>query len=296
VRQVNQNIKFLRKKNKLTQEKFAQAIGIKRSSVGSYEEDRAVPPVEVLAQIASAFALSVDVLLYQRLDIALLNTSVNQPLQDTSQPTEIEIEEKAIAQNEFSDFPLFASLPDPKPPKNQSSIQEFKSPSTYKNSAKIPSSSSGIPYLNKGQIKRFINETDKEAFLSMQVTMHFPFLAYSECFLALDAPLDFPLNESVLLVEISYDLSKIQSGENHILFLKSGDYIYRRLYSQLHIKGTVLCSSDKAGIQSEEIDGAEIVGIGLPKSFISLEMPKPEIDTQNLKTKLNELNLLISRL
>ena len=36
---VNENIRFLRKKKGWTQEKFSHKIGIKRSLVGAYEED-----------------------------------------------------------------------------------------------------------------------------------------------------------------------------------------------------------------------------------------------------------------
>jgi DNA-binding XRE family transcriptional regulator len=36
---ISQNIKFLRKKKGITQQQFADEVGIKRSLVGAYEED-----------------------------------------------------------------------------------------------------------------------------------------------------------------------------------------------------------------------------------------------------------------
>ena len=54
------NIKFLRKKKGLTQQQFADQIGIKRSLVGAYEEERAEPKYELLKNIASFFEITVD--------------------------------------------------------------------------------------------------------------------------------------------------------------------------------------------------------------------------------------------
>jgi transcriptional regulator with XRE-family HTH domain len=54
------NIKFLRKKKGLTQQQFADEIGIKRSLVGAYEEERADPKYDLLKKIALFFDISID--------------------------------------------------------------------------------------------------------------------------------------------------------------------------------------------------------------------------------------------
>ena len=41
---LNENIRVLRKKLSLTQDQFAQQLGIKRSLIGAYEEGRAEGP------------------------------------------------------------------------------------------------------------------------------------------------------------------------------------------------------------------------------------------------------------
>lgn len=58
-----QNLKYLRKLKGFTQEEFAEKLGIKRSLVGAYEEERADPRLEVLEIIADMFKLSLDDLL-----------------------------------------------------------------------------------------------------------------------------------------------------------------------------------------------------------------------------------------
>ncbi len=54
------NIKFLRKKKGLTQQQFADEIGIKRSLVGAYEEERADPKYDLLKKMAIYFDVSID--------------------------------------------------------------------------------------------------------------------------------------------------------------------------------------------------------------------------------------------
>ncbi|UEG48536.1 LexA family transcriptional regulator [Ferruginibacter lapsinanis] len=61
--QAGQNLKYLRKLRGWTQEEFAEKLGIKRSLIGAYEEERADPRLEVLEIVSDIFKLSLDELL-----------------------------------------------------------------------------------------------------------------------------------------------------------------------------------------------------------------------------------------
>jgi transcriptional regulator with XRE-family HTH domain len=61
--QAGQNLKYLRKLRGWTQEEFALKLGIKRSLIGAYEEERADPRLDVLEIISDMFKLSLDELL-----------------------------------------------------------------------------------------------------------------------------------------------------------------------------------------------------------------------------------------
>ena len=65
--QAGQNLKYLRKLRGWTQEEFAVKLGIKRSLVGAYEEERADPRLEVLEIVGDTFKLSLDELLLKDL-------------------------------------------------------------------------------------------------------------------------------------------------------------------------------------------------------------------------------------
>jgi transcriptional regulator with XRE-family HTH domain len=65
---ISSNIKFLRKKKGLTQQQFADAVGVKRSLVGAYEEDRADPKYDLLKKIAIYFEVTVDDFINETID------------------------------------------------------------------------------------------------------------------------------------------------------------------------------------------------------------------------------------
>jgi len=65
--QAGQNLKYLRKQKGFTQEEMAELLGIKRSLVGAYEEERAEPRLEVMQIICDMFKLSLEDFLFKDL-------------------------------------------------------------------------------------------------------------------------------------------------------------------------------------------------------------------------------------
>jgi transcriptional regulator with XRE-family HTH domain len=65
--QAGQNLKYLRKLRGWTQEEFANKLGIKRSLIGAYEEERADPRIDILEIVGDIFKLSLDELLLKDL-------------------------------------------------------------------------------------------------------------------------------------------------------------------------------------------------------------------------------------
>ena len=65
-----QNLKYLRKLRGWTQEEFASKLGIKRSLIGAYEEERAEPRTDVLEIIGDIFKVTLDELLLHDLSVA----------------------------------------------------------------------------------------------------------------------------------------------------------------------------------------------------------------------------------
>lgn len=62
------NLRYLRKKKGLTQQQFADLMGIKRSLVGAYEEHRAEPKYELLKKIVDFFDLTIDEIVDEKIN------------------------------------------------------------------------------------------------------------------------------------------------------------------------------------------------------------------------------------
>lgn len=65
--QAGKNVKYLRKLRGWTQEEFATKLGIKRSLIGAYEEERADPNLAVLESVSEIFKVTLDELLLKDL-------------------------------------------------------------------------------------------------------------------------------------------------------------------------------------------------------------------------------------
>ncbi|MEP4534495.1 MAG: LexA family transcriptional regulator [Cyclobacteriaceae bacterium] len=77
---IAENIKYLRKQDGLTQEQFANEVGIKRSLVGAYEEGRAEPRLQTLLKIGKVLGVTSDDLISKDLT--------------TDKPTPVSVKEK----------------------------------------------------------------------------------------------------------------------------------------------------------------------------------------------------------
>lgn len=62
MKKIATNIHFLRKNKGLTQEQFADELNITRSRVGSYEEGRSEPGIDILITLSNYFNLPIDAL------------------------------------------------------------------------------------------------------------------------------------------------------------------------------------------------------------------------------------------
>ena len=70
---LSENIKFLRKRKRLTQNDLAETLGTKRSSINNYENGTAIPPMNVLIGLSDLFNLSIDTLV--RINLSSLRES-----------------------------------------------------------------------------------------------------------------------------------------------------------------------------------------------------------------------------
>ena len=66
---IGKNIKKLRKFHKLNQTEFADIFGLSRANIGSYEEERAEPKIDVIIKIARHYRIDLEIILTRELKI-----------------------------------------------------------------------------------------------------------------------------------------------------------------------------------------------------------------------------------
>ena len=71
-----ENLKKLRKINKLSQLDLAEKLGVTRQSISYYENGNVEPSINFIIQLSSLFNCSIDSLLFEKHDTDLLNVEV----------------------------------------------------------------------------------------------------------------------------------------------------------------------------------------------------------------------------
>lgn len=59
----NENLKFLRTKNKLTQAELGKILNLSRSTISNYEAGKMQPSIETIIEISKYFKITIDSLL-----------------------------------------------------------------------------------------------------------------------------------------------------------------------------------------------------------------------------------------
>lgn len=321
---VSNNIKYLRRLNGLTQEQFSRRIGIKRSLLGAYEEARANPNLENLKTIAQVFGTSVDSLI--KTDIRKIRETpgislgqsttgimdqVKMPVNDTvSTFQKKEVEPQPIAkiideyfqeekeeqsvrsENQFVHNRVNYTIPE----QNFTSFSENQHNNNKSlNESLHKSFEIRIPYVKRSQIKDYLANYTKTEYIKTLTTFSMPFVN-SEKSRAFEMGSDFPLQNSIVIGNAIDHWTNILDGKFYILITPQQGIIYRRVYNQIKVKGTLLLSSDDSSIPSFEISLKSIAEIWEVSAFMSKELPEPRISLERAKSLIEELSLELNQL
>ena len=308
---ISNNLKYLRRINGLTQDQFARRIGTKRANVGAYEESRAVPPVDTLKIIANTFGITVDD--FVKKDIRKLRETPDltfgfeaKPFYSQDPPLE-KPSLKEIIHNNDDPFDLPPPIGDlmrqflgNEAPLVQENSNEFRTTERVSQSVTLKPSFEREPYVSPA-IAPTITETQKSNNqpnnLNIQLVNRFQFNEYlirysdfgflkslaSFClpnlpigdFRAFEAGEDFAFEGALLIGNLVGNWQEIKDGKNYVLVTKSQGSMYRRVYNQVKIKGTLLLSTDNNRFPSSEISFMDVIETWEIKSFVSQILPEP---------------------
>jgi len=242
----NNNVKFIRtEKFDLSQTEFADLLGITRGKVGSYEENRADVPVDLMQKLVKLYnttfvpPISIDILINHDLrqgDLFSTDGNHAQPGSADLQGKNLEVRNLVITTTETGKENI-----------------EFVDAENVKASA---------GYLNGYADREFIANLPK---------FRLPFLPDNATYRAFKIKGDSmqPLpSGSIVIGEYVQDWENLKSGDTYIVISKNEGIVYKRVTNLLKQRGVLLMVSDNPAYEPYAIGALEIVEIWKAKAFI----------------------------
>lgn len=239
MKKISTNIRFLRKKHNLTQQEFADAIGIKRSMIGAYEEDRASPKMDNMKAIANYFGISVDELVSDRITDKWLDERANR----------IEKENEIKAGN--------------------LRVLSITVDSDDNENIELVPVKASAGYINGYSDPEFVRELPK---------FHLPMLQ-GGTFRAFEIKGDsmLPIQPgSIIVGEYVDDWKQLKNNDTYIVVSKNEGIVYKRVVNKIKEQKSLLLKSDNKSYEPYPISVDDIMEVWKAKAFISTTFPEPE--------------------
>lgn len=238
---VSKNIKFLRKKERLTQEQLAEKIGIKRSLLGAYEEGRADPRLNNLLAVSKIFNVSVD-------NLISCDISENP---DCLNATSVE--------NKDSGLKVLAITIDKQDNENIELVP-YKASAGYLNGYADPEYVGTLP---RFQLPFLPNSGTYRAFEIVG-----------------DSMLPLP-SETVLIGQYVERFDDIKNGATYVLLTKKEGVVYKRIFNQIANNNRLLLVSDNKLYPPYQVEAEDVLEIWEARSYISQSFPDPMPGSSN---------------
>ncbi len=328
---VSNNIKYLRRLHGLTQEQFSRRIGIKRSLLGAYEESRANPNLDNLMTMARTFNVTVDQLL--KSDLRKIRETPNLSFPDKEHaasssaikppiPKEVEPQTLEDVFDQFYTPPSTTPKPQqptvnwsprpvpepPKPPAPEPVVQTVVSTNVFNNNfdTSIPSTISNtteirqpkaqqIQIVKLSQMVEYISKCQNAEYISQLPIFQLPFLPDGH-YRAFEAGDDFAFKGGYLIAQFVKNWYDIVDGKNYVLIARGLGAVYRRIYNQVKIKGTLLLTSDLSTIPTFEIPIKEVMEVWEVKSFFSTTLPEPTVSLEHFRHLVGQMQEELDRI
>lgn len=269
---INQNIKFIRKQKGMTQQKFADAIGIKRSSLGAYEEGRAKPSHNTIMAIAEKFHISIDKLFNEDLS-AIADQSVFGEKKASLVTTSAMQRAKGQADVEGKKLRVL-SITVGKDDKENIELVPMKAAAGYLQGMADPEFIEGLPkfrlpFLPTGTYRAF--EIKGESMLPLA-------------------------SGSIVVGEYIENWQDIKNNQTYIVVSNDDGIVYKRIVNTLGDNRKLILKSDNPDYPAYSIHVDEVAEVWQAKAFISKELPGEATTLEKLMSTVMELQQEVIKL
>ncbi|MEM6265043.1 MAG: helix-turn-helix domain-containing protein [Bacteroidota bacterium] len=260
---IGKNLKFLRKRKGMTRQELADKLGIRRSSIGAYEECRATPKYETLENISDFFEVSIDLLVKE--DVSRLEPD---DLIGHQEQRRIDIEGRRLR--------VLPITLDAEGRENIEFVNSQKAAAGYLNGYSDPEYIEELPrfqlpMLGQGTYRAF--EIKGDSMLPMR-------------------------SGTIVIGEYMQDWRNgIKDGETYIIVSREEGVVYKRVFNRISGEGGVLLMrSDNPAYSDYEVDVDSIREVWRSRMYLSSDFPDPDISIERLTAIVMDLQREVLRL
>ncbi len=255
---INQNVRFLRKQKGYTQSQFADMLGIKRATLGAYEEGRARPNLEVQRELSKIFGISLDQLITQNIS-KLVDKNMFKP--DGGSP-------KATGK----DLRVLSITVDREDNENIEMVPA-KAAAGYLNGYADPEFVQDLPkfylpMLKGGTFRAF--EIQGDSMLPLQ-------------------------SGSIVVGEYTTNWNDIKDGHTYIVLSKHDGVVYKRLFNKPE-EDKVLLRSDNPSYSPFELDLDDVLEVWKAKLFITQADAGADMNMEKMMSMITQLQQEVTSL
>lgn len=258
--QLSKNLRYLRHFSDCTQEEFAQILGIKRSSLGAYEEGRANPNLSLLLQISKMFGVTIEQLM--SVDVSTLplkpvaisekvfaNTETDEPLSE--EILEVLHKEKIYVEKEeakkSSHLPKKETPADlenkPIPPQETfEKIYPTLDDDLFSEETPLPDDSveqGDIPLVKQNNLLNYLAECSNISFIKKLPKIQISLLPKNREYRAFEMDKHFPLQKSIVVGAYVKNWYGIQTGKFYLLLTQKQGLVYGKVENRLRNEGYI---------------------------------------------------------
>ena len=251
---LSKNLKYLREQNsRQSQENLANALGVTRSAISSYEDGRAEPKLVVMNKVANYFNITLDQLL--NVDLATAG--------EIDFENQKEVKKYASAQN----LRILTITVDKDDNENIELVPE-------KAAAGYTAGYADADYLK--DLPKY----------------QLPFLSKGKTYRAFEITGDsmLPLKpNSVVIGEYIENWNELRDGQVCVIVSKNEGIVLKKVYNKINERGTFLLKSSNISYSPYEIFADEILEIWKFSAYISKDIPEESNSVADLRTAFSRL-------
>lgn len=264
--QVSKNIRYLRRLHNYTQEEFAEILGIKRSSLGAYEEGRAMPNFSTLMQLGKLFGLTIEQIVSTEVANIIREPKmipVNPDAEDedllSQEVFDVFEKEKPTAQensldkleDKISPKALEKEKISPEPQKvkrnDTSETEEKKYPTLEEGLFSVQNETEtffdinqgDIPLVQQSNLTNYLAYYTEKTFIEKLPKIQMSLLAKNQEYRAFEMDKSFPLEKSICIGSYLKNWYNVQTGETYLFLTQKQGLVYGKAENRLRSEGII---------------------------------------------------------